>query len=291
MLLAIDVGNTNVVVGLYDGEQLAHSWRLATEHRRMADEWGSTLITLLEHRGYHLDDIDGAILSSVVPALTTSLREMAQSYLKCKLFVVEPGLRTGIRILTDNPREVGADRVVNTLATHRCYTGPALIIDFGTATTFDVVSPQGDYMGGAIAPGISISTDALYQRTALLTRVELVAPRYAIGKNTAACLQSGIVLGYIALVEGMVARIRAEMNTMFATASEPAPPIKVIATGGLAPVIAAHTDVIDKVDLDLTLKGLRMIYEMNRLCSKQNVFFSVSAARLPAIRRSSLPAC
>lgn len=265
MLLAIDVGNTNVVVGLYDGERLAHSWRLATEHRRMADEWGSTLITLLGHRGYQLEEISGAILSSVVPALTTSLREMAGLYLKCKLFVVEPGLRTGIRILTDNPREVGADRVVNTLAAHRCYGGPAIVIDFGTATTFDVVSPQGDYLGGAIAPGISISTDALYQRTALLTRVELVSPRYAIGKNTATCLQSGIVLGYISLVEGMVARIRAEMEAMFATPSEPNPPvIKVIATGGLAPTIASNSNVIDHTDLDLTLKGLRMIYEMNK---------------------------
>lgn len=264
MLLTIDVGNTNVVVGLYDADKLAHSWRLATEHRRMADEWGSTLLTLLEHGGYRLADIDGAILSSVVPALTSSLREMGSRYLKCKLFVVEPGLKTGVRILTDNPREVGADRVVNTLAAHRCYGGPAIVIDFGTATTFDVVSPQGDYMGGAIAPGIGISTEALYQRTALLTRIELISPKYAIGKNTATCLQSGIVLGYISLVEGMVARIRAEMEAMFATVADRHPQIKVVATGGLAPTIAANTTVIHHTDLDLTLTGLKMIYEMNR---------------------------
>ncbi len=263
MLLTIDVGNTNVVVGLFGGETLTNSWRFATDDRRTRDEWGILLNNLLALHGFKAGEIAGAIVGSVVPAVTTALREMIPAYVGCKVLVIEPGIRTGLRILTDNPREVGADRIVNTLAAHRRYGGPAIVIDFGTATTFDVVSPQGDYLGGAIAPGIVISSESLYEHTALLTRVELCAPRYAIGKNTAACLQSGIVLGYVSMVEGMIGRIKGEMETMLGKPDAPLAPIKVIATGGLGNVIAAATTVIEHYDADLTLNGLRLIYEMN----------------------------
>src|SRR5256714_1053250 len=174
MLLAIDAGNTNTVLGLYDGESLVADWRMSTVHEKMADEWAATLITLMGHRGYTLADIDAAILSSVVPPVTTALREMAAEYLHTELLLVEPGIKTGVKINVDNPREVGADRIVNTLAAHVRYGGPAIIIDFGTATTFDVVSPDGEYLGGAIFPRLTIASDALFRLTSQLRRIELV---------------------------------------------------------------------------------------------------------------------
>jgi len=257
MLLAIDVGNTNTVAGLYNGETLVADWRMETDSNRMPDEWGALLITLLDHRGHHLDEIDAAICSSVVPPLTTAIREMVEDYLHIPLLIVEPGIKTGVKVAVDNPREVGADRIVNTLAAHMRYGGPAIVIDFGTATTFDVISPEGDYLGGAIAPGLRISSDALFRLTAQLRRIELVAPRSSIGKNTNNAMQSGVVWGYVGLVEGLVKRIKDDMGEMGTRA-------KVIATGGLAKVIAAHTDCMDIVDPNLTLDGLRMIYDLNR---------------------------
>jgi type III pantothenate kinase len=257
MLLAIDVGNTNTVIGLYEGETLLADWRMETAHNRMPDEWAATLITLLAHRNHTLDEIDAAICSSVVPPVTTAMREMAEDYLHTPLLVVEPGIKTGVKVAVDNPREVGADRIVNTLAAHMRYGGPAIVIDFGTATTFDVVSPEGEYLGGAIAPGLRVSSDALFRLTAQLRRIELVAPRSSIGKNTNNAMQSGVVWGYVGLVEGLVTRIKADMGEMGSDA-------KVIATGGLAKLIAAHTDCMDIVDPNLPLDGLRMIYELNK---------------------------
>src|SRR5437868_2999210 len=256
MLLAIDVGNTNTVVGLYD-ETLLADWRMETDSNRMPDEWGAVLITLLGHRSHSLDEIDAAICSSVVPPVTTAIREMVEDYLHIPLLIVEPGIKTGVKVAVDNPREVGADRIVNTLAAHMRYGGPAIVIDFGTATTFDVISPEGDYLGGAIAPGLRISSDALFRLTAQLRRIELVAPRSSIGRNTVHAMQSGVVWGYVSLVEGMVARIKRDMGETGASA-------KVIGTGGLARLIAANTDCMDIVDDNLTLDGLRIIYDLNK---------------------------
>jgi type III pantothenate kinase len=257
MLLAIDVGNTNTVVGLFSGEELVADWRMATEHHKMPDEWAALLITLMGHRGYKLSDIDAAICSSVVPPVTTSLREMADEYLHTKLLLVEPGIKTGVKVVVDNPREVGADRIVNTLAAHTRYGGPAIVIDFGTATTFDVVSPDGEYLGGAIAPGLVVASDALFRLTAQLRRIELVAPRSSIGKNTVHSMQSGVVWGYVGLVEGLVNRIKADMGEMGRDA-------RVIATGGLARLIAEHSECVDVLDPNLTLDGLRLIHELNK---------------------------
>lgn len=257
MLLAIDVGNTNTVIGVYNGDKLVADWRMATVHSRMADEWAATIITLAGHRGYHLADVDAAILSSVVPPVTTALREMAEEYLHTHLMIVEPGIKTGVKVNVDNPREVGADRIVNTLAAHVHYGGPAIVIDFGTATTFDVVSPDGEYLGGAISPGLVVASDALFQYTAQLRRVELVAPRSSIGRNTVQAMQSGVVWGYVGLVEGMITRIKRDMGEIGESA-------KVIATGGLGRLIASNTDCVDIVDANLTLDGLKLIYELNR---------------------------
>jgi len=257
MLLAIDAGNTNTVFGIYDGEKLVADWRMATVHTKMADEWAAELIVLAHNRGLELSDIDAAICSSVVPPMTTSLREMAEDYLHTRLMLVEPGIKTGVRVNVDNPREVGSDRVVNSLAAHVKYGGPAIVIDFGTATSFDVVSDEGEYIGGALAPGLSIASDALFRFTAQLRRIELVPPKSAIGRNTVTAMQSGIVLGYASLVEGMVVRIKRDMGAMGERA-------KVIGTGGLARVIATSTDCMNIIDNTLTLDGLRLIYELNK---------------------------
>ncbi len=257
MLLAIDIGNTNTVFGLFSGENLVADWRMETHHGRMPDEWAAALITLMAHRGYNIKEIEAAVCSSVVPPVTTAIRRMVESYLHTDMLQVEPGTKTGVRVCVDNPREVGADRIVNTLAAHARYGGPAIVVDFGTATTFDVVSHAGEYLGGAIAPGLGIATDALFRYTAQLRRIELVAPKHAVGKNTVHSMQSGVVWGYISLTEGMLTRLKADMG------EQPAA-IKVIGTGGLAPLIAANTDCIDVVDQNLTLDGLRMIYDLNR---------------------------
>ncbi|MBF6613169.1 MAG: type III pantothenate kinase [Chloroflexi bacterium] len=257
MLLAIEVGNTNTSLGLYGAEGLIAHWRMATIHDKMSDEWAAALITLMGERGYKLGDVDAAICSSVVPPVTTAMRQMVEDHLHTPLMIVEPGMKTGVKVNVDNPREVGADRIVNTLAAHMRYGGPAIVVDFGTATNFDVVSPDGEYLGGAIAPGMRIASDALFSYTAQLRRIELIAPRSSIGKNTVACMQSGVVWGYVGLVEGLVRRIKHDMG-------EPGTHAKVIATGGMARLIADNTDCIDTVDPDLTLDGLKMIYELNK---------------------------
>ena len=254
MLLCIDIGNTNIVLGFYRGEELMAQWRIATDHRRMPDEYAVTLRGLFYHNGFSSADVSGVVISSVVPPLTGTFEELCQDYFHQKPLVVDVGIKTGLRIRYDNPREVGADRVVNAAATLRLYGAPACIVDFGTATTFDALSAEGDYIGGAIAPGILISAEALFARTAKLPRIDLVRPPRAIGSNTVQSMQSGILFGYVGLVEGMVARFRAELGA----------DMRVVGTGGLAEVIARETPVIEAVDPWLTLKGLRMIYEMNR---------------------------
>lgn len=254
MLLAIDVGNTNIVFGVFQGEKLAASWRAETDIHRMPDEYAMLLKNLLETHGLHFSDLTGCIIASVVPPLSGTMQELAQRYLGQTPLIVGAGINAGVRIRTDNPTEVGADRIVNALAAHRYYGGPCVVIDFGTATTFDAVSVEGDYLGGAIAPGIGASAEALFLRAAKLPRIELSAPPRVIGTNTTHSMQSGVMFGYVGLVEGMVVRFRKEMG----------PQMKVIATGGLAPVIARLTGIFDVVDSDLTLQGLRMIFDLNQ---------------------------
>ncbi|HUS14773.1 MAG TPA: type III pantothenate kinase [Chloroflexia bacterium] len=257
MLLAIDVGNTNAVIGVYDGETLRASWRAATDHTHTGDEWGALVHTFLTMRGIALSDLHACIVASVVPPVTTALRDMSERLLGRAAMVVEPGgLKTGVRICIDNPREAGADRIVNTVAAFRRYGGPCIVVDLGTATTVDAVGADGSYLGGAIAPGLTTAAESLYRVAARLPAVELLAPRSVIGKSTVSAMQAGIVLGYVSLVEGLVARMKVELLGGDA-------PIPVIATGGLARLVAQETTAITHLDPDLTLDGLRMIYELN----------------------------
>src|SRR4051812_36567165 len=212
MLLAIDTGNTHTVIGVYDGADLRASWRAASDRKRSADEWGALLTNYLAARDLDMKAIHATILSSVVPAVTSALRHMSSRWLGHQALVVEPGLKTGVRLAVDNPREVGADRIVNTVAAFRRYGGPCIVVDLGTATTLDAVGADGAYLGGAIAPGLTTAADALYSVAARLYPVDLVAPRTVIGKNTVACLQAGIVLGYVSLIEGLVTRMLAELH-------------------------------------------------------------------------------
>jgi type III pantothenate kinase len=253
-LLAIDIGNTNIVLGLYEGEQLATQWRIATDHARMPDEYAVLLQNLFAYGGQDPDSVQGIVVASVVPPLTGTFVEMSERYWGQRPLVVDAGVRTGVRVRYDSPRDVGADRVVNAVATYRLYGGPACVVDFGTATTFDAISAEGDYLGGALAPGIHIAAEALFTHTAKLRRIDIARPPQAIGTNTVHAMQSGLLFGYVGLVEGMVARFREELG----------PDMRVIATGGLAYLIAAETDVIELVDRELTLKGLRFIWEMNQ---------------------------
>jgi len=254
MLLAIDIGNTNIVIGVFEDEKLRATWRLGTDVHKLEDEYASVFLNLLSLKGLAFADIDCAIISSSVPPLVTVFEGLCQRYFEVSPVVVGPGTKTGVRISIDNPREVGADRVVNAAAGHRLYGGPLIVIDFGTATTLDAVSEEGDYLGGAIAPGMGISAEALFEHAAKLPRVELVRPQNAIGRNSVSAMQSGIIFGYVGLIEGIVVRMRKELG---GTA-------KVIATGGLADIICRETDVVDAVEPDLTLVGLRLVYELNR---------------------------
>ena len=254
MLLCIDIGNTNTVMGMYHQEDLISHWRISTQHQKMPDEYAMLMLDLLRHAGLSPEDIQGIALTSVVPPLTGVYEELCRHYLGKEPLVVTAGIRTGVRIRADNPREVGADRVVNAVAVFRLYGGPACVVDFGTATTFDAISPEGDYLGGAIAPGMTVSAEALFQRTSKLPRIDLVRPPRAIGSNTVEAMQSGILFGYVGLVEGMVVRFREELG----------PEMKVVGTGGLASLIGSETKSIEIVDPWLTLKGLRIIWELNR---------------------------
>lgn len=253
MLLAIDIGNTNITLGLYNGETLGPRWRLATVHDRMPDEYGLQFLGLLSHAGRSPAELTGICLASVVPPLTGKVVEACRNYLGHDPLVVDAGVKTGVRILYEDPRAVGADRIVDAAAVQRLYGGPACVVDFGTATTFDAISARGEYLGGAIAPGITIAAEALFLRTAKLPRVDLQRPPTAIGRNTVHAMQSGLIFGYVALVEGMVARFRQELG----------PEMKVIGTGGLTEVIARETDVIQILAPWLTLDGLRIIWDLN----------------------------
>jgi type III pantothenate kinase len=254
MLLCIDIGNTNITLGLYQDSIPGPRWRLATTHERMPDEFGIQLLGLLAHKNITPDQVDCAVIASVVPQLTERWMQVCEDYLGCAPLNVDANTSTGVRIRIDNPQSVGADRIVDAAAAHQLYGGPACIVDFGTATTFDAISDQGDYLGGAIAPGIGIAADALAQRTAKLPRVEIAAPPSPIGRNTVHAMQSGLLYGYIGLVEGMVTRFRVELG----------PQMKVIATGGLAELVARHTSVLEIIAPWLTLDGLRLIYELNQ---------------------------
>ncbi len=254
MLLAIDIGNTNVVLGVFDGETLVADLRLHTDERATGDELGLTIVDLLRRRGVDPEAVDAVAVSNVVPGLARAVDELARTYFKVEPLVIGPGVRTGIRILYDDPRQVGADRIANAIAAHAKYGGPAILVDFGTGTTIDAINERGDYLGGAIAPGIHVALDALVSRAARLVRVDLVAPAAAIGRNTTTSLQSGMVFGYVGLVEGIVARMKAEIG------GNPT----VIATGGLGELFAGLSPVINHVDQHLTLTGLRLVYEMNR---------------------------
>ena len=253
MLLTIDIGNTNVTLGLYQGEELGPRWRLATDHERMPDEYGLQFLGLLSHAGYGPQDLTGVCLASVVPPLTGKVTEACRVYMGCDPLVVDAGVKTGVRIRYEDPRAVGADRVADAAAVQKLYGTPACVVDFGTATTFDAISANGDYLGGAIAPGIGIAAEALFLRTAKLPRVELQRPPAAIGRNTVHSMQSGLLFGYAALVEGMVARFRKELG----------PQTIVIGTGGLAELVAKETDVIQIIAPWLTLDGLRIIWALN----------------------------
>jgi type III pantothenate kinase len=249
-LLAIDVGNTNTVIGLFEGAELQHSWRIKTDPRATADE------TALVYRGLlaQTPEIDGIVLCSTVPAVLHEMRVMLERYHgQTPTVIVEPGTKTGVPVLTDNPKEVGADRIVNTIAAHHRYGGPCIVVDFGTSTNLDVVSAKGEFLGGALAPGIEISIEALSVRAAQLRKVELVRPRSVIGKNTVEALQAGAVYGFAGQVDGLVRRIIAELGEVTA----------VVATGGLAPVVLAESETITHHDPELTLEGLRLVFEKN----------------------------
>ncbi|MHC1578631.1 MAG: type III pantothenate kinase [Dehalococcoidia bacterium] len=254
MLLAIDIGNTNVTVGMFDRDKLKATWNLATGIDRTSDEYGGLLLNLMEREKVLLPSVTGVALCSVVPPLLPAFVELSRKYLGTKPLIVEAGVKTGMRIRLDNPREVGPDRVVNAVAAQNLYGKPVIIIDFGTATSFDVVSREGDYLGGAIAPGIVIATEALFTHTAALPRIRLSHPQQTIGRNTVAAMQSGIMFGYIGLIEGLIRRIEQELKSK----------TKVIATGGQAALLAHEIPAIEIVNPDLTLIGLRLIYEMNR---------------------------
>jgi type III pantothenate kinase len=253
MLFAIDIGNTNITLGLYEGDKLGPRWRLATSYDRMPDEYGILVVNLFRHAGIDVKDVSAIAMASVVPPLTGTFEQACVQYLGLAPLVVDAETKTGVRVRYEDPKQVGADRVVDAAAVQKLYGGPACVVDFGTATTFDAISSEGDYLGGAIAPGIGIAADALFQRTAKLPRVDLQRPPSAIGCNTVHSLQSGLLFGYVGLVEGMVARFRTELG----------PTMKVIGTGGLAELIARETSAIDILAPWLTLDGLRIIYELN----------------------------
>jgi type III pantothenate kinase len=253
VLLAIDVGNTQTVLGIFAGAELVQRWRVATEAERTGDEVGALVDRLLELRDLDFDAIDGLCLSSTVPTLVRSYEAFAVRYVQAPILIVGPGVKTGIAILYDNPHELGPDRIVNAVAGRERYGAPCIIVDFGTSTNFDAVSAAGDFVGGVLAPGIEISMEALFARAARLVKVDFTEPPSAIGKTTVGALQAGLVYGFAGQVDGIVARMRGELGDT----------ARVIATGGLADLIAPHSTTIELVDPDVTLEGLRLVWERN----------------------------
>ncbi|HYH09124.1 MAG TPA: type III pantothenate kinase [Thermoanaerobaculia bacterium] len=255
-LLVVDLGNTNIVLGVYRDEELVSSWRLATARERTADEYGILARQLI---GNAYSKLDGAIIASVVPPLNSAMVLMMRKYFNVEPLFVEPGVKTGIAIHVDNPQEVGADRIVNCAAAHEQYGGPTVIVDFGTATTFDVVTANAEFVGGVIAPGLNISAEALFARAARLPRVDIRRPDHVIGTNTVVNMQSGIYFGYLGLVDGILTRIKREVPDLK----------RVVATGGLASLFAEESEHIDDVDPELTLRGLKLIYDKNRVVTRR----------------------
>lgn len=254
MILVFDVGNTNIVLGVFDQDRLLVSWRIGTDRRRTSDEIGMLVKGLFDYHGLDFRSIEGLSVSSVVPPLTPVIAEMSRRYFGRDPLIVGPGIKTGMPIRYENPREVGADRIVNAVAAYNRYGGPVIIVDFGTATTFCAVSREGEYLGGAIAPGVGISTEALFERAAKLPRIELVVPDHVIGKNTVASMQAGIYFGFLGQVDGIISRMKDELGGEAV----------VVATGGLAELICKGTQLVQHVDPCLTLWGLKLIYERNR---------------------------
>ncbi len=254
MILTLDIGNTNMKTALFEGAEMKQYWRLSTNRNRTSDEYGMSMMNLLDHHGIDRSQVEGIMMSSVVPQINFTIEHMCRNYFGMEPMKIEPGVRTGINIKYENPRELGSDRIANAVAAYELYGGPCITIDFGTATSFGAISARGEFLGGAICPGLKLAADALTENTAKLPRFELVKPENVIGRNTVANMQAGIVYGYIGQVKYLVNRMKQEMGMQG---------IKVIATGGLAVLVAGDSSVIDVMDGLLTLKGLRLIYEKN----------------------------
>ena len=252
MLLVFDIGNSNIVLGTYEGKKLLRHWRISTDRQKTGDEYGMLINNLFRFQGIRMSDVTAIIISSVVPPLVVPLAKMCERYFRLRPLIVGPGIKTGIKLKYENPREIGADRIVNSVGAYEQFGGPLIVVDIGTATTFDIVAENGDYLGGVIAPGIGISSEALFQRAAQLPRVALVTPRTIICRNTA--MQAGVIFGFVGQIDEIVRRIKAEMKQ----------DMRVIATGGMAKMISRESKTIDKVDNFLTLTGLRVLYERNQ---------------------------
>lgn len=255
MLFVINVGNTNILMGVYEGKKLLAHWRLGTDKERTADEFGSFFMSFFNNEGLEVSQVEAVVIASVVPPIMYSLEHAIRKYFKTEPIIIGPGIKTGINIKYENPRELGADRIVNAVAAYEIYGGPVIVVDFGTATTFNAISARGEFLGGVICPGIKISAEALFQRTAKLPRIELSKPETVIGRNTAVSMQAGIFHGYVGQVNHIVGRIKKEMKE---------DTVRVVATGGLARLIASEAESINETNGLLTLEGLRIIYEKNK---------------------------